>query len=190
MIQVRGTPASGKSVLAMLLHEYMLIREPDTRVVRVPIWKEESEMEKRGGWRNWLSAKWTDEDDSVLIVDEAQASYWDRDFWLDTIKQMKRTTPYRIITFASYGSTGSNPALATPFFAQPSQIVGLQSIDGKIQLLLSKEEFLDFVNTAFLSPRFDSALLDSFYDLMNGHVGACYDVLNVIYEDVVSRTRN
>jgi hypothetical protein len=187
----------------MLLLEYILIREPDTnlnvQVVCVPIWKEESEMEKRGGWRNWLSVKCLNfiddkNNDSVLIVDEVQASYWDRDFWLNTIKQMKSTTPHRIITFASYGSTGSsNPALATPFFAQPSQTIGLQSInnaDGKTQLRLSKEEFFDFVNTAFLNPRFDSALLDSFYDLTNGHVGACYDVLTtVIYEDEVSRTR-
>ena len=132
------------------------------------------------------------EDDSVLIVDEAQASYWDRSFWLNTIKQLKSTTPHRITTFASYGSTGSNPALATPFFAQPSQIIGLHLINnanGKTQLRLSKEEFIDFVNTAFPNSRFDSALLDSFYDLSDGHVGACYDVLSVICEDEVSRTR-
>jgi hypothetical protein len=135
-------------------------------------------MEKRGGWRNWLSTNLNEDD--ALIVDEAQASYWDRSFWLNTIKQMKSTTSYRIITFASYGSTGSNPALATPFFVQPSQIVGLQSIDGKTQLLLSKEEFFDFVDIAFPNPRFDSALLDSFYDLTNGHVGACYDVFLVL----------
>jgi hypothetical protein len=31
-------------------------------------------MEKRGGWHKWLSAKQKDEDDSVLIIDETQAS--------------------------------------------------------------------------------------------------------------------
>ena len=100
---------------------------------------------------------------------------------------MKCTTPYRIITFASYGSNGCNPALATPFFAEPSQIIGLHSADGKTQLCLSKDEFTDFVNTAFRDHHFDSALLDNFYDLTDGHVGACRDVLSVVFDHEVSR---
>ena len=173
----------------MLLQEYILDRESDTDVIRVPIWKE-SEMGMNGDWREWLD--WINGPgvSSVLIVDEAQSSYWDRSFWLDTIKQITYSTPFRIITFASYGTNGSNPALASPFFAEPSQIIGLHSADGKTQLCLSKEEFSDFVNTVFRDHRFDSALLDSIYDLTDGHVGACHDVLEVILGDEVSGSRN
>jgi hypothetical protein len=192
---VRGTPGSGKSVLAILLQEYISNQEPNTRVARVPTWKEESEMRKSGGWRKWLSERWTDEDDSddVLIVDDAQSSYWDHSFWFYTLKLMMDRTRYRIITFASYGSnTGSNPlaALATPFYAPPYQFIGLYSIESaedKIQLCLSKEEYNDFVYIVFPNSHFDSSLLNSIYDLTNGHVGACRDILDVITEHEVSR---
>ena len=60
----------------MLLQEYILDRESDTDVIRVPIWK--SEMGMNGDWREWLDWIHGPGVSSVLIVDEAQASYWDR----------------------------------------------------------------------------------------------------------------
>src|ERR1700722_18408205 len=105
MAQVRGTPASGKTTLAKLLHGYIRELEPNSIVIRLPSWRTQKTLTIKGGWRQWLAEVWDAQDGSVLIVDEAQPSYWDNSFW-GMIKEIDKDSKFRIITFAPYGSTG------------------------------------------------------------------------------------
>jgi hypothetical protein len=93
--QVRGAPASGKTSLAKLLHEYILDNEPEPWVTRVRAWNSKEDMPS-GEWAEWLSPRWNFQPGSVLIVDEAQSSYWDKAFWLD-MKDIKPKSPFRVI---------------------------------------------------------------------------------------------
>ena len=109
---MHGIPGSGKSVLAML---------PRTFIQKwfVSLYgKEESEMDKRGGWRKWM--KWMNEVSSVLTKLRHRAGmvkFWrTRDELHKYLTALSPSLPMEVL---------ANPALATPFLAEPSQIIGL-----------------------------------------------------------------
>jgi hypothetical protein len=162
--------------------------EPQTTVVRIA-WKTEK-ISQSVGWRKWLARFWDGQERSVFIVDEAQSLYWDMDF-LTGLKSIDRDSEYRLITFASYGSSGRGDVFGIiPYSPFQTQAVGLRAIDYgdqiEVGLLLTKPEFYDFVEKRFSGNRFDKDFLDSIYDLTAGHVGACEDVLKVIRANDVS----
>lgn len=72
----------------------------------------------------------------------------------------------------------------TPHTPHQAQVVGLHAIDQgdgiTVGLLLTQEEFDDFVEKRFGRNRFSPEFLESIYELTTGHVGACEDVLEVI----------
>ena len=142
------------------------------------------------GWKDWLKLKL--ESDIVLIVDEAQSSYWDTSFWLE-LKDINPDSACHVITLASYGSAGHNiydPM--TPFHISPQQNIGLVAADHGDQiavgLLLTKAEFDEVVPKLFQNHQFDVSFLDSVFDITGGHVGACEDFLRVVCAHAVSRS--
>jgi hypothetical protein len=157
-----------------------LAKEPNTIVVCLPSWRTET---AKGGWRQWLA------DESVLIVDEAQTSYWDTNFWAK-IQDIDKDSPFRLITFASYGSTGADASFMIPHYPYQTQVVGLRAVDYgdgvAVGLLLTEREFHDFISKKFSGHRFDDAFLEAIYDLTTGHVGACKDLLEAIQAHDVS----
>jgi hypothetical protein len=186
-LQVRGTPASGKSSLADLLIEYIEKVEGPTHIVLLVGWASQEDHPEGGG--TWLAGKdWHFEDGAVLVVDEAQGSYWDKLFW-NRIKAIRPDSRYRVITFASYGSAGRDYINDTPG-VPPHNTVGLKPIDvdgqASVGLLLSKSEFDDFVAVSFPHHRFDASFLDALFDFTHGHVGACDDFLRFIGGHAVS----
>ncbi|KAF8237952.1 hypothetical protein L208DRAFT_433834 [Tricholoma matsutake] len=174
-------PASGKTTLAKLLHAYIHDNEPDIVVARLAAWNPENKLPD--GWRRWLADSWDAQKGSFLIVDEAQLSYWDMSFWMD-IKAIGPNNHFHLITFASYGSSGGSDSLMIPHTPHQAQVVGLHAIDPgdgiSVGLLLTQEEFYDFVEKRFGRNRFSPEFLESIYELTTGHVGACEDVLEVI----------
>jgi hypothetical protein len=146
------------------------------------------------GWARWLSQSynWKFESGSVLIVDEAQTSYWDEDFW-DVIKMIDRSSPFRLVTFACYGSSGGDPSEKTPVKPNWNQVVGLRVIDNdeniNVGLLLTQSEFDDFVVKQFPLHYFDDEFLKGVYSMTEGHVGACMDVLDTIQTHEVSPSK-
>jgi hypothetical protein len=164
--------------LATLLLHHVTTVEPDIHVVRVVGWPRKKECPNS---YEWLAKEgWHFEEKAVLIVDEAQGSYWDTIFWNDN-KAINSSTPYRVITFASFGSAGYNVDNEdTPGIA-PIQTVSLTPPDTgdgiRVGLLLSQEEFSDFVVHRFAGHRFDTSMTNSIFDFTNGHVGACADLL-------------
>jgi len=166
--------------LAALLFHHIIRHEPETRIVTLTGWCTENEMTSS----EWLRNKgWEFLPDSILMVDEAQGSYWDADFW-NIIKSMNSRTLCRVITFASYGSGlaafGPSPSISAEC------TVSLRPVPGRsVGLLLTRPEFDDLFVT-FVGHRFDLSLVDSVFDLTNGHVGACVDIVNLISNHEVS----
>jgi hypothetical protein len=135
------------------------------------------------GSHMWLTKqKWHFKERAVLIVDKAQGSYWDKRFW-NNIKAIQPDSPYRIITFASYGSAGCDYMDDTSCIP-PHNTVSLRptNIDGEasVRLLLSKSELNDFVAIRFIDHCFNTSLLNAIFNFTNGHVGACEDFLSLI----------
>lgn len=186
--KVRGTPASGKTSLALLLSKYIAEKYPDKKTCLVPRYRDEPD--KIMNWREWLEKQgWEFLPNGVLIVDEAQLSYWDDSFWLLFIKAINENTPYMVILFASYGSASRNLLdKSTPLFVEEAQIVGLSRgpTEASVGLLLTREEMEGVVKKSFPHHLFDDSLLEDIYSLTSGHVGACYDALQVIRKHKVS----
>jgi hypothetical protein len=167
-----------------------LTQEPNAIVARLPSWRTEATLTAKGGLRQWLAEAWDAQAKSVLIVNEAQTSYWDTNFW-GKIKDIDKDSPFRLITFASYGSTGAETSLMTPHHPYETQVVGLHAVDYgdgiAVGLLLTDHQFCDFISKRFSSHRFDDAFLKAIYDLTTGHVGACKDLLKAIQAHDVSQ---
>ena len=111
---VRGTPGSGKSVLAGLLRRYVKEIEPYTDVLFFEIWPENLPVQTTPN--------------TVLILDEAQTTYWDKRFW-NNFKN-PGLQDMRVVAFASHGSSGyTGPDNPTPMWIGIQQRVGLARLD-------------------------------------------------------------
>ena len=188
-IQIRGTPGCGKTTLAKLLEAYISQKEPNAQVTYLRSWLSQADMPRKG-WKEWLKLEL--ESGIVLIVDEAQSSYWDKSFWLE-LKDINPDSACNVITLASYGSAGRNiydPM--TPFHISPQQSISLVAVDHgdriTVGLLLTKAEFDEVVPKLFQNHQFDVSFLDSVFDITRGHVGACEDFLRVVCAHEVSRS--
>ena len=71
------------------------------------------------------------------------------------------------------------------------QRVGLARLDCGdgilVGLLFTREEFNMLVQLRFHNRGFSDSFLDCVYDMMNGHVGACESLMNMV---VVHKVRN
>jgi len=168
-LSVRGTPGSGKSVLAGLLRRYINAKEPDMEVVFVDAWPENLPVQTTPN--------------TILILDEAQTTYWDKNFW------SKFKNPglqdMRVVAFASHGSSGYTGAdNVTPMWIGMEQRVGLARVDCGdgilVGLLFTREEFNALVQLRFRDKGFSDSLLDCVFDMTNGHVGACESLMNMV----------
>jgi hypothetical protein len=87
---------------------------------------------------------------SVLIVDEAQTSYWDLDFWLGFVKPISSLSSDCVIAFAGYGGSAGRSLVEdpqTPFWVQGVSLVALDHGDNfGVGLLLTELEFSALVN--------------------------------------------
>jgi hypothetical protein len=188
--KVRGTPASGKSSLAMLLRKYIAENHPEKEVHFLPRYRDEPDQKPIMGWQKWLQGQgWGSPSNGVLILDEAHLSYWDDSFWLTFIKSINTSTRYMVILFATYGSPSrSLLSRSTRLVVQEDQLVGLVRgpTEASVGLLLTREEMEGVVRKSFPNHHFDVSLLDYVHSLTSGHVGACYDALRVVQKDQVS----
>lgn len=99
IIQVRGTPASGKTVLSRLVaNELFRMNE---QVFYIDGWKGDV-VEKAGGWSSYLESQtgvegtdWS-QHSAWLLLDEAQQSYSDEDLYsgfFKSIETFERSSP-------------------------------------------------------------------------------------------------
>ncbi|BCR88447.1 ATP-binding protein [Aspergillus chevalieri] len=171
IVHVRGTPASGKTRLSELLRDYY--RKEGRRAFLIKRWEG---LNFKNPWGSLveLVEKWNDEaqeaptttsqseqdlswvltSNTVIIVDEAQATYSDDTLWNTIFKE--RLTPnvykFRLCLFCSYGSpaTGPDPTFFTPVKFSDEQRISLtpqnQQDSPPIGLFYDKEEFRDVIS--------------------------------------------
>lgn len=191
VVQVRGTPASGKTTLATLLTDYY--RHQGVPVTMIEAWPETEEYNYLEflvkhvhveGHKD-VTVQNLQKADMVLIFDEAQMSYDNLELWLGFIKtQIGRKYGPRICYFSSYGS--STGAASCPSAGSPLGFLGLEkriSItvsplpdSPPISLFYNKPEFDDAVRRLCADIRHPLPLADDARDyifrLTDGHPGA------------------
>lgn len=134
VVYVRGTPACGKSTLAELLHRHTL----ETRGylnVHSFTWEQTDDpwfayLNRQSGLACLKAKDWASMKDTLIIIDEVQASFNDTGLWSDLIKPMSER-PLKagpmILIFGSYGSPLVGPRRdTTPMTFAPDQRVSLQ----------------------------------------------------------------
>jgi len=192
-VQVRGTPRSGKTMLALLLGRYIKRLQPKVSVIWVDGWRD---RETRS-WSSYLRSKgWKSGDETVFIFDEAQETYWDTNLWNMFFKSIHDYC-YTAIVFASYGSPTSTGVKNTSMVI--TQRVTLSPTDDEdglppIGILLTRLEFQDLIAERYPSEQhsFHATFLDGIFSLTAGHAGAVSDLLDVILasDKVCSFTMN
>lgn len=208
IIHVRGTPASGKSVLSLLLRDYYRKNE------RTAFWL--------GTWCRYLGDEDPWEDfaqvlrqkyptlkqkqkkdiftaGSLVIIDEAQGSYGDIAFWNNIVKDIRGGLRYRIklCLFASYGSpsTGTpynDKSYRTPVDFAPTQRVSLtpsfEPGSPPIGLFYTEDEFEAVVTRLCSYDRLveryivDEDARNYLFGLTNGHPGAVKSIVSYLFE--------
>ena len=190
--KVRGSPASGKTVLAQLLFDHISYQDPDVHIIWIPSWPKK---EERGNYYSYLRQRgWVVNKPTVFIFDEAQATYDDLGLWNEFFKSMDNFQYCRAIVFCSPGSPMSRINIgATLMDTADTRRVTLRSITHEddlrpVGLLFTRREYDDLVNKHFSSPNFcfDSSFFDAVFNITNGHVGAIHDFISLIIGHDVS----
>lgn len=161
IVHVRGTPASGKSLLAGFLHEYLIFDQGEKNVTYFDDWSENERPLNQVLSACLPEGHRTQNDliygQHVVILDEAQYSYKDRKLWYTVMKTACGVdSGARFCIFSSYGSptTGAPrqdylPSVAPPIF-RPSQRVSLMISPSEdtpdLCLFLQRDEYHDVVD--------------------------------------------
>lgn len=199
VLHIRGTPSSGKTMLARLLWNSCLrYREP---VVFVTGWSNISDPQEHlaeqcnaAGYKNVNCVNLL-EKNITFILDEAQASYKDHALWFGIIKSQSgcHFGP-KLRLFASYGSPTTGPAEyphgTTPVHLGPAQRVSLTiscvSDSPNVCLFYNEEEFNDVLQRLCSRPWSTFAIApdarDYLYSMTNGHPGAVDSLVSYMFE--------
>lgn len=116
ILYVRGTPASGKSILLNLLHQELLTQHPSLRIVSINSWPQSmNDFQSQGYIERLLGASLSSPSvvpPTVLLVDEAQSTKENQYFRNTFLKLLVQPTPStrRVAMFAAYSSVGDSPA--------------------------------------------------------------------------------
>lgn len=201
---VRGTPSSGKSVLARLLSRQM--RALNRRVVLTfgfKVFDDVPDMESyivslfiKAGYTD-LTVRNLYRTDATLLIDEAQSTYRNVILWNNIIKTISGddSCAFKICLFSSYSSpfvgTEETSSAFTPVHFGTSQLVSLlvPLPDGyapNISLFFSQTEFSDVVARFLVTRmdkflRFDDDMLQYMYDVTLGHPAAVTAMLDYCF---------
>jgi hypothetical protein len=170
-----------------LLANHIATQEPTVNLVLISNWPKDGP-----DWNEKLTKKgFNNNGPNIIIIDEAQLTYWDSAFWNSFLKQITPTSSNRVILFASYGSpTGTVTAEGTLMIPDRYRI-DLRPInhgDGVTPagLFLTTDEFADVVGKRYPTGRFEKDFLDYVLRVTAGHVGAVTDLLGIVYGHDVS----
>ncbi|RAH87698.1 hypothetical protein BO86DRAFT_300133, partial [Aspergillus japonicus CBS 114.51] len=208
-VLVRGTPATGKTTLRELLHNYYL--DHHRTVYWLPSW---APMKSRGRspWRQFsrrLRRLYPEFDETwasvprktVILIDEAQGSYHDAIFWNTVIKDHSFglcPASIKICLFAHYGDPVTavewtdeycparwNGEMHVTLTPQPGRF---SPCSPDIGLLYTESEFREVV-THLTAVKFDDKFavddtaMDYLYKLTSAHPGVVTAVVEVLYTE-------
>lgn len=133
VVFVRGTPACGKSTMAILLRRYVVDSHRHLKVHSVT-WAQTDlpwfdYLNIQSGLAHLKADDWASMENTLIIIDEVQASFKDTGLWSDLIKPISerpRIAGPMIVLFGSYGSPLTRPTRGkTPMTFAPNQRVSL-----------------------------------------------------------------
>ena len=203
VILIRGTPASGKSIMAKLLCR-CYASERKQRIVFVADWADWFKSNKKTvdflvdmchlqGHRNVRKGNLLNEvnDDLIFILDEGQLTYDDPYFWYSFLKErLAMLGGPRFCIFSSYSSsiTGSPdyPISSPPTILRSEQQVSLivpQSYVGhNVCLFFQRHEFDDAVkrHVDVMDYTINRDVQDYIFTQTNGHPGVAGAMLRYI----------
>ncbi|EED18413.1 hypothetical protein TSTA_121560 [Talaromyces stipitatus ATCC 10500] len=208
IVHVRGTPASGKSTLSLLLRDYY--RRNGRAVFWLGIWQQNLDcLDGESPWMNFarnLRHKYPSiqraEDffanGNVIIIDEAQTSYGDTALWNQIIKDIRGGIGYKVkmCLFCSYGSPSTGMPYnrrdhGTPVDFAPTQRISLTPStelgSPPIGLFYNKDEFEVVVTRLCSCDVVEKYTIDRdarnyIFSLTNGHPGAVKSIVSYIFE--------
>lgn len=190
---MRGTPGSGKSILATLLKIHIEEKFEGEVEVRKIEWS----LPARDALRAEISdAIKSTQRRIVLIIDEAQLTYPETGLWA-LFKNVEDFEGIYVIGFASYGSQFYSEQLSTAVPARDTiaaaRTITLRHIDhedecGVAGLLFTEVEFNGMVQQWYRNghPPIAQPLLDALYESTAGHIGAIHDFLDLLWSPQVS----
>ncbi|KAJ5888991.1 hypothetical protein N7495_009032 [Penicillium taxi] len=186
VLNVRGTPASGKTTLAGLLYDhYVEHKIPPTPDQRSGSYAEViSEKANRAGYD--IAPQTLHRANIVVIIDNAQDSFSDHGLWLGLIKSqtMAHWGP-RIALFSAYGSPTGGPESEYPYSPQgvigSAQTISLipsnQPFSARVGLFYKRDEFDDVlarVCSRIPILKLDSGACNYLFRVTSGHPGAFF----------------
>jgi hypothetical protein len=198
-VLIRGTPTCGKSTLASLLCQYY--KKNKIPAVLIDSWPKEdsnksyyaviAEQAKDDGYSMPPKSDLSNAN-MLVVLDEAQMSYYDSGLWLGLIKaQSGDSHGLRICLFVCYGSAESGPEFGA-FGGSPLAHIGIQqrvSITKShhpdcppISLYYARDEYEDAVRRICKkeSLRLNDDAIEYVFSLSNGHPGAITGIIGMV----------
>ncbi|KAH0558586.1 hypothetical protein GP486_004759 [Trichoglossum hirsutum] len=202
VVHIRGTPASGKTILSLLLREYVE-KEVSNLPVLLTSWNRVAHLPTNTAYdellseafkiyqkKDWRSLR------ALIIIDEAQMTYAYGSLWADLIKNITPTSGLKIALFASYGSPRNSPLITfntattiiTPMILNTDQRISIRrsSRNPNLGLFFSYTEFKDVVARvceycvragAFL---LSTETVEYIWEITNGHPAGVRVMLDVL----------
>lgn len=144
---------------------------------------------------NWIN--WRYRDNVVLIIDEAQCSYDNSDFWAFLVKPVADTRNDPMIAlFCSYGSPTQGPVLhVTPMYFTPAQRMSIRPLlanNMQLSIFFTRAEFEEVI--ALISKqsgfcrqpfRLSPDCIDHLWLYFNGHPGGIVALHRVLMDHPV-----
>lgn len=200
VLHIRGTPASGKTILRLLLTRHIRLSHPNWHITSLEVWPEGLQKDDLVGTEKSIESRlslsrdeWPFAQDRVFLVDEAQMTYSNIYFWNCFLKLIDYTQGVYVVLFSSYGSPGGRPVdlvNVTPPVLRPDQRISLVWTASPgfdpVGLLFTREEAIEVVALATEhhqdTPNFAPELLDWLYDLSTGHAGALNSLIQILLQ--------
>jgi hypothetical protein len=190
VVLVRGTPASGKSVLAQLLTSLLI--QQGMPAVYIRSWNASTNISVA----EYLSTECHNVDleisangilgsNVVFVIDEAHLTYEVADLWYGFVKQqLDMQSGPQFCLFSAYGSPtrGTTNRQKTPLFIPAHMRVSLLPSYGgpDLGLCLEESEFRNVLDRDREKLELDADAQDFIYRITNGHVGMVKAVLSYL----------
>jgi hypothetical protein len=205
IIHVCGTPASGKSILSLLLRDYF--RWQGRTVFWLGAWDQKlQDFGDEDPWVNFARSirynyPMLDKeqnifaDNNVIILDEAQDTYRDSALWNIIIKDIVgHIRQIKICLFCSYGS----PSTGLSYNADSHRALVTFSLGQRVSLLPSSEDGAPQIGLFYTKIEFEEVLTklctnelgnysinpqarNYIFDLTNGHPGAVVSIAYFLF---------
>ncbi|KAJ6567280.1 hypothetical protein DFH09DRAFT_918962, partial [Mycena vulgaris] len=198
ILQVRGTPGSGKTTLCSLLFNHILNKEDESLLSCIGPWRQrasfwesistsciQGDIIDSPQWREGRKRHW-------ILFDEAQTTYEDEFLWSRFLKELENNN-FIVVLFASYGSQqpsrGVARVIGTPNNIQVHQCMGLRATENGLLvpyipgLYFTPEEFETFLEEQIQKsdlPALSEDLGEWIYGASRGHIGAIDSVLLMV----------